>query len=198
MITAPPATMPALSVWQPWAGCIAWLAKSPENRDWPCPAKYIGTDIAIHATKDIDHNPIGLPGSAVSGEEWAGLFATRAEWDAWRFWHMGTVRHRDTENWPVKLALSAVVAVAKITSCHQFESGSFCGPEFKDTSPTTPGLCSPWARPWGWHWMLSDVRPLATPVECRGWQKIWHLTPEADALVRAQLEETARVGRAVT
>lgn len=190
-MTAVSATMPALTIYQPWAGFITWLGKNPENRGWPCPPKYIGCDIAIHAAAKVDEGP--YPMSGFTAEQYASLFATSAEYDAWRFWCLREVhlRRRDTANWPAKLVLGAVVAVAEITGCHEFTAENLCGPAFADTSPTTPGICSPWAAFQQWHWEIGNIRPLARPVECRGYQRIWHLPGQADAEVRAQLEVAA-------
>lgn len=33
--------------------------------------------------------------------------------------------------------------------------------------------CSPWAEPGVHHWVLTDPRPLARPVPCRGFQRLW-------------------------
>jgi len=41
----------ALSVRQPWAFFIVAGLKDVENRSWPCPAKYIGRQVLIHASK---------------------------------------------------------------------------------------------------------------------------------------------------
>lgn len=41
----------AFSVRQPWAFFIITGIKDVENRSWPCPAKYIGQRVFIHASK---------------------------------------------------------------------------------------------------------------------------------------------------
>ncbi|MEV1003321.1 hypothetical protein [Nonomuraea sp. NPDC050202] len=46
---------------------------------------------------------------------------------------------------------------------------------------------SPWAAPGQCHWLLANVRPIAEPVPCRGWQNVWDVPPDVEALVRAQL-----------
>lgn len=42
-------SLPALTIWQPWASLIAAGAKPYEWRGWPAPARLIGRRIAIHA-----------------------------------------------------------------------------------------------------------------------------------------------------
>lgn len=50
-------TMPAISLWQPWASALFALLpdgrplKPDETRHWPLPARYVGVEIAIHAAK---------------------------------------------------------------------------------------------------------------------------------------------------
>lgn len=80
---------------------------------------------------------------------------------------------------PEDLPLGAIVAVADLTGCHS--SSTTCGPD-------GIGLCSPWGRWDAWHWQLSNVRPLADPVPCRGALGLWTVPDEVESAVRAQLE----------
>lgn len=43
--------MKAISIKQPWASLIAHGIKDIENRTWPCPKKYIGQRVLIHASQ---------------------------------------------------------------------------------------------------------------------------------------------------
>lgn len=43
--------MKAITVKQPWASLIVHGIKDIENRTWPCPQKYIGQRVLIHASK---------------------------------------------------------------------------------------------------------------------------------------------------
>lgn len=43
--------MKAISIKQPWASLIVHGIKDIENRSWPCPKKYIGQRVLIHASK---------------------------------------------------------------------------------------------------------------------------------------------------
>jgi hypothetical protein len=180
--------MMALTIWQPWAGSIVYLDKRVENRDWPCPPKYIGSRIAIHAGAALDRTPaLSVPCNA---EAWASLFASLPEWDAWRFWRLGR-KPRDEANWPPKLALGAVVGTAVITGCHR--EGD---PECQGDPRTAGCLCSIWAGLGRWHWQLGDeVRPLAQPVLCKGRQKLWPLPEAVEAAVRKQASGEARSRR---
>ena len=44
-------TIPAISLWQPWASFIAIGVKPYETRHWRAPPRFIGQTIAIHAAK---------------------------------------------------------------------------------------------------------------------------------------------------
>lgn len=180
-------TMPALTVLQPHTGCIAWLGKDTENRSRRCPEKFTGCDVAIHAAADTDRWATALP----PGFE--GLFGAPAQVVAWQQWQRKPRRGpRDTGHWPLRLALGAVVAVATITGSHPCREHDYCRGQGVQVLPG--GLCSPWARPWGWHWTLADVRPLATPVPCKGAQGFWRLPDAVDKLVRQQAADFAAAG----
>ena len=174
--------MRGLSVKQIWAGCIAHLDKRTENRGRRFPPALLGQPIAIHAGLTVDKG-IEWPGTA---EQHASLFASNAEWDAWRFWQIGG-QVRDKDNWPAKLPLGAVVAVATVTGSHEHGPGVECG----DGSYAYGVICSRWAQPGRWHWQLADVRPLPDPVPCKGMLGLWRLPEDVEKLVRAQLEEGA-------
>lgn len=179
----------ALTVRQPWAGCIAHLDKRVENRSWRLPDRYWGARVAIHAATAVEpEQALYMPPSC--GFE--TLFASNAEWDAWRFWHLGR-KPRDEVNWPPKLTLGAVVAVATLTGCHHWDWDNLCGPEHRDSSPSTPGLCSPWVNlrvPW--HWELADVRPLPEPVPCKGALRLWPLPDDVNHAVLRQATTSHR------
>ncbi len=49
--------MKTISVKQPWASLIAHGIKDIENRTWPCPQKYIGERVLIHASAKPDKEP---------------------------------------------------------------------------------------------------------------------------------------------
>lgn len=49
--------------------------------------------------------------------------------------------------------------------------------------------CGPWAAAFQYHWRLANVRALAEPVPCRGFQQLWTLPDEVEASVVAQLGE---------
>lgn len=41
--------------------------------------------------------------------------------------------------------------------------------------------------PGRWAWRFRSVRPLSTPIPCRGWQRLWTVQEDIAAQVRAQV-----------
>lgn len=86
----------------------------------------------------------------------------------------------------MQLPLGAVIAVARLDSYERTErlvsDGSLTMIEeaFGDYGPCRFG------------WRLSNVRPLSTPINCRGSLGIWFLSPDADRAVRLQLEASSK------
>lgn len=165
---------------QPWAGCIAHIGKDVENRTRRFPLALIGAEVAIHAGQSVADAIISVP----DGDAWAALFASNAEWDAWRFWYLGQ-KPRDVVNWPPKLTLGAVVAVARVTGSH-FCGEGFCGEHAVEACAGV--LCSKWAQIDQWHWQLANVRPLAEPVPAKGALGLWKVPDDIESAVRGQLE----------
>ena len=81
--------------------------------------------------------------------------------------------------WQLGLPLGAVIAVAELYGCHQWPAAGSCNGRSRPP-------CSPWASLDQWHWQLKDVRPLATPVPCRGMLGLWRLPDDAERAVRGQ------------
>ena len=50
-LTGSAQTVPAISLWQPWASLVAIGAKQIETRHWSAPRRHWGQRIAIHAAK---------------------------------------------------------------------------------------------------------------------------------------------------
>lgn len=78
----------------------------------------------------------------------------------------------------------AVVAVAHITGCHRHGD-----PRVPCGTGDTP-TCSVWATRDAWHWCLTEVHPLETPVPARGALGLWRLPTDVDTAVRAQLAQS--------
>ncbi|MDD3038836.1 ASCH domain-containing protein [Bacteroides sp.] len=63
--------MKAISEKQPWASLIVHGIKDIENRTWPCPKKYIGKRVLIHASA----KPVKMinPNSVFTKAQWDSL-----------------------------------------------------------------------------------------------------------------------------
>ena len=93
-------------------------------------------------------------------------------------------RPPEGEAWPMDhpMPLGTVIATARIADCH---------PVYKICNPSgiPSSVCTPWSI-WGQaHWVLEDVRPLATPVPCKGALGLWTLPDDTEASVLAQMEK---------
>jgi hypothetical protein len=146
--------MKALSLWQPWATLIAIGAKCYETRSWA--VGYRGP-IAIHAAKRQDYDSLALCLEEPFRQE---LIA-------------GGIRY------PKQLPFGAIVAVATLHDCHLCKGVWVPNPAgaphelaFGDFSPGR------------YAWVLHAVRPLKSPVPCRGFQGLWDVPPEIEETIR--------------
>jgi ASCH domain len=110
-----------LTLWQPWASCIAYGTKRIENRTWS--TGYRGL-LLVHAGRFHDARAKDLPMT------------------------QPFLRRRQP--------YGAVVAVARLEDCHRDD-----------------GYCSLWSAHERWHWKLTDVTALKTPVSCSGARGLW-------------------------
>jgi hypothetical protein len=144
--------MKAITIWQPWAYCIASGMKPIENRYWS--TSYRGP-LAIHAGRQWDKD--GAIDERVRGALSPYL----------------TVRQRydqdavDAAEHPDRFMFGAIIATANLSDCH-----------------VSMDCCLPWGDlsigfEYVWHWVLTDVRPLANPVPMRGHQRLWNVDLEA-------------------
>jgi hypothetical protein len=178
--------MKALTLHHPWAFAILHLGKDIENRDWTPDVcrlngldKLLGETIAIHG---------GRPPKFGNNLEWFAL-EDQVDGLVWEIAGADEVIWTRFQAWTAQLGrrplftdfiTPGVVAIATLTHAGH-------------------GSRSPWAVPGSLHLMLSDVLPLAEPVQCRGAQGFWDLTDRDEAAVMEQvrLAEHARSTRAV-
>lgn len=159
--------MRALTLTQPWAGLVASGIKLVENR----PRRMIksedfGKPFAIHASRVIDesvYNAIALLDPS--------LDLGRGQDDA-RWYHLSRIT-------------SAVIAVGTIErELHGWSEADLR--EYNAELALNLGDQRRWFfGPIGY--VLRDVRALAKPVPCRGWQGFWTLTPDLERAVMEQL-----------
>ncbi|MEV4079178.1 hypothetical protein AB0J43_02645 [Nonomuraea fuscirosea] len=158
--------MKGLTVWHPWAWAIAADLKPVENRTRA--TRHRG-ELAIHSGLHWDE--IGATDQrvidAVSQDRTPG-----GSYDPPLKVRIDTATGRIVELLPDgrRFVLGAIIAVAELVDV------------VRDSSST-------WAEPGQCHWLLANVRPLGEPVPCRGWQNVWDVPLEVEALVRAQLRQ---------
>jgi hypothetical protein len=167
--------MRAITVTQPWAGLIAAGVKLVENRPRPIVKREdFGLPFAIHASRVIDES-VYASIYEIAPELRDGYFAEETP--------------LDTRWYKLSRITSAVIAVATIDrvvhspSCTH-PSLSWCDECLALIDDL--GFQHRWFfGPIGY--VLRDVRALATPVPCRGWQGFWTLDGDVAAKVEAQL-----------
>lgn len=149
--------MMALTLNDPHAMLVAVGAKGIETRGWRYPSYAHGQRIAIHSAKAIRPEDVEAFHRPVI---YRALLAAGFD-------------HFDA------LPRGCVVATVELSACVKAEEvvverAQDDELEFGDY------------RPGRWGWLLKDPRRLATPVPCRGFQKLWRLPPDVLAQVRKQ------------
>jgi hypothetical protein len=159
--------MRALTLTQPWAGLVASGIKLVENR----PRQMIkredfGVPFALHASREIDKDVyISIHEIAPELYDYESDGKTMSNWRR------------------LSRITSAVIAVVTIDRVvGQWQDGS---PSIFDGDPGLGDQRRWFFGPVGY--VLRDVRALATPVLCRGWQGFWTLTDDLDRAVTAQI-----------
>lgn len=65
--------------------------------------------------------------------------------------------------------LGHFLALAQLTDCHEAD-----------------GCCGPWAEPTGFHWTLTNVQTLISPIPAIGVQRLWIPSSELITTVRTR------------
>ena len=161
------ATIPAITLWEPWATLVAIGAKPIEWRGWAAPRAYVGRRIAIHAGA-----------RPVRKAEVAELLIR--------------LREADGRDWGT--ALIPEVAIPFLERLHQVPkslplSHTVCttvlgvprtAPDLvRELYTGRPQLDSDRIDHTKWGWPLTDVVPLTPPVPARGAQGFWLWQAEA-------------------
>ena len=166
--------MRILILTQPWATLVAIGVKKIETRSWS--TSYRGP-IAIHAAAGL--GPVGGEKGLIElcqsdlfrrqlfpdwdDDDWSDLFAEDA----------------------LGLPRGAIVAVATLRECLRI-GGLFYG-EFCPPDPEEPEFHFGDYTPGRYAWLLSDVRPLRTPLPYRGAQGLRPLPAEVVAQIEGLL-----------
>lgn len=155
----------ALTVRHPWAWAIIEGGKDVENRSHK--TNYRGP-LYIHAAKAMDFDAFIHP-ALVDAEE--------------AYWAL----HSDGpfgEITPIDLSTSGMVlGTVELIGCHP-----------ADECRSALGLCSEWAFPDGYHWVLANPIPLEIPFDATGKLGIWNLN-ESDILTGAPHDQAPPASR---
>ena len=163
--------MKALTLWQPWATLVALQQKKIETRSWG--TTYRGT-LAIHASKNMPPEA-----KALCQEQ---PFARALNW---------------VDNHTNRLPLGAIVAVCEIADVRDivvFENSAklrkynfaTLANEYLDL-PREPERSFGDYTPGRYTWFLSNIRALVRPIPCRGYQQLWDVTADIEAVINEQL-----------
>lgn len=158
-------TVPALTIWQPWASLIMLGAKPYEFRGWPAPKNIRGQRIAIHAGA----RPVKLG-------EVVGLLLRLQGPDAWMTGLKPEIaiplleRVRDN---PRMLPLSAVLGTALLGEPRRaWEIVGELGGHINDSDRDEHS---------NWAWPVSEIQHSEPPVPARGAQGFWRWSPGWEA-----------------
>lgn len=182
-------TLPALSLWQPWASLWASGIKPLETRHFPAPAALLAAPmIAIHAAA---RRP--------SQREWKHIVQATL-----RFEHpdssraLGLIGSSAPSLHDDALPFGTVIAVGRLIAAYPFQARHRgrvkFGPPRIAAGYRGPLLADVLEDPWGdytpgrWGWQIADIRELPEPIPTKGRQMIgWpcelpaHLLETVDA-----------------
>lgn len=149
--------MKALTIWQPWASLIMIGAKPWEWRGWALPKYMIDREMVIHAGA-----------RPVRPAEIAELIEDLMHGDTSLISDVALPLLRDTAraSYPLSAGLGTVILRAPIPA------GVWAAEHDKS------GLDSDRVDHSKWAWPVTDIKPFARPVPCRGAQGFWNY-PEA-------------------
>jgi hypothetical protein len=149
-------TLPAITLWQPWASLVAQRAKPFESRSWPPPRRLIGRRVAIHAAA----RPVHVASDPTLAAAIAAALG-RADW----------VR---------TLPRGAVVCTARLAGAYRLRPGTVADRAVIDAAVEgSPPLAAIVTDPFGnyregrWVWHLVGIAPLDPPVAAKGRQGWW-------------------------
>lgn len=166
---APTTSMPAITLWQPWATLVAEGVKMIETRHWPAPHALIGQRIAIHAAKKFDRE-ITI---AIVGDENYDRYCESGGVERCRIADMPAVGKVVVALGYVPLAtlpVGSVIATAVLSKCERFTQDGvrkLCavyGADQLDYGDFTVGR---------YGWFFRDIQKFDKPIPARGAQGIW-------------------------
>jgi hypothetical protein len=162
----PPSSLPAITLWQPWASLVARGAKPFESRSWAPPRWLIGRRVAIHAA--------ARPVTRTADPAYAATIAAALG-------NTGGVR---------AVPRGAIVCTARLAGAYRLGSGTVGRAAIVATVDGSPPLAAIPTDPFGdygegrWVWHLVEIAPLDPPIAAKGRQGWWvwgGLSPPAGA-----------------
>lgn len=149
--------MKALTIWQPWASLIMIGAKPWEWRGWPLPKWMVDHQVVIHAgARAVKADEIvDLIEEIYIGD--TSLIAEKA---------LPLLKNTPLAGYPRSCGLGTVILRAPIRAADWAAE--------HDKS----GLDSDRIDHSKWAWPVTDIKPFAQPIPCRGAQGFWNW-PEA-------------------
>lgn len=154
------ASIPALTVWQPWASLIALGFKPYEFRGWPAPERLVGRRIAIHAgarpvrRAEIVDLILRLRGP----DAWScGLTSEALAW-------LESVTAAPASLWRSAVVCTAVLGVPAPATRIAAQFGA----PVNDSDRTGHA---------NWAWPMLNVESLTPPVPATGAQGFWRWSP---------------------
>lgn len=150
-------TMPAISLWQPWASLLftSGQAKEHETRHWPAPARLIGKRVAVHAAKRMAS--LGLDEVIANRTLEFDMLASLS-------------RIAFGTDWRKSLPRGAFVGTAILASCKLIDEDDPAG--WAGAAHGNDWIAGNWASG-RYAWLMTERRPLATPIPARGQQGWW-------------------------
>ena len=159
-------SIPAITIWQPWASLIAAGGKRFEFRSWPAPSRYLNQRVAIHAgARPVRVSEIRdllaklqSPHAAETGVDPAIAIPLLER----------------ALNAPKAMPLSSVVCTARLgRPIRNAELG-------RELGIALPMNDSDRDEHSNWGWPLTEIRVLEPFVPARGSQGWWWWTPPAE------------------
>lgn len=154
-------TIRGLTIKQPWAFAIAEGFKTVENRSRR--TNYRG-QLLIHAGQNLDKSVPIVRYSRDAAIRLDELGGSCNFWDARTY-----IPSRIIKAPPTSMALSSVIAIARVVGCHE----------------AADGCCAPWGFPGYWRWELANIRALERAVPKAGALGLWKPDPDLLADVEA-------------
>ena len=151
-ITQSSGAIKAITLHQPWASLIAAGLKTIETRTW---ATNHRGPLAIHASMTPDLEALSAPDRGLFDEAFSA--PDRGLLDA-------VIALARRQGWELPFPTGVIVAMADLVDCR------LCTP-----ADCERALCDIRGR---FGWVLENIRPLPTPIPCRGSQRIWTIDAE--------------------